>query len=124
MKIRQEGSTLRVSGIVELGAANTPDVRKGILEALEPCHRSIEFDLSETAFVDSCGLGVLVALYKETIKREGNLQILYPTAPVQQILELTRLHRLFTIISRESSTEESAAGPEACFPHPVLRSKQ
>jgi len=48
--------------------------------------------------VDSCGLGALVALHKTAAARGGVLRLINPTPPVQQILELTRMHRIFEII--------------------------
>ena len=55
-------------------------------------------DLSQTRFVDSSGLGMLIALHKTMVGRGGSVRILNPTPSVQQILELTRLHRVFEIV--------------------------
>ncbi len=59
---------------------------------------NIEIDLSQTSFVDSCGLGTLIALHKTACSRRGMVRLLNPTPPVQQILELTRMHRIFEIV--------------------------
>jgi anti-sigma B factor antagonist len=48
--------------------------------------------------VDSCGLGALVALHKTAAAHGGVLRLINPTPPVQQILELTRMHRIFEVI--------------------------
>ena len=60
---------------------------------------AIEIDLSETAFVDSCGVGALVSLFKTARSHNGGVtvRLLNPTRPVEQIFELTRLHRVFEI---------------------------
>lgn len=61
----------------------------------------IEIDLSQTRFVDSCGLGVLFALYKNAGNNGGvSLRLLNPTPPIQQLFELTQMHQLFEIIQR------------------------
>jgi len=99
MKLIFDGDTVRVSGIKELGAANANQVRDQVKSALAEQRRNIEFDLTETAFVDSCGLGALIAIYKTACSRQGTVRLLHPCPPVQQILELTRMHRIFEIIN-------------------------
>jgi anti-sigma B factor antagonist len=97
MKIQIQGETLRISEIKELGAANSGDFRDQARAALTPAQRNIEIDLSQTMFLDSYGLGSLISLHKTTISRNGTVRLLNPTPGVQQILELTRMHRLFVI---------------------------
>ena len=98
MKVKALGETLNVSGIKELGAANSQNFREEVKAALG-AEKNIEIDLSETTFVDSCGLGALISLHKTTCNRNGTVRLLNPTPPVQQILELTRMHRIFEIVS-------------------------
>ena len=66
--------------------------------------KAIEIDLSETQLVDSCGLGALVAVNKWASSHNGNgavpVRLVNPPLPVQQIFELTRLHRVFEIVKR------------------------
>jgi anti-sigma B factor antagonist len=97
MKFDIQGETLCISGLRELGATNSNDFRDRARAALTPAQRNIEIDLSETMFLDSYGLGSLISLHKMTISRNGKVRLLNPTAGVQQILELTRMHRLFEI---------------------------
>jgi len=62
--------------------------------------KNIEIDLSQTMFLDSCGLGALISLHKTACTRSGAVRLLNTTPPVQQILELTRLHRVFEIVKK------------------------
>jgi len=73
--------------------------RDQVRGALGELQKNIEIDLSETSFVDSCGLGALISLHKTTCNRNGTVRLLNPTPPVQQILELTRMHRIFEIVN-------------------------
>ncbi len=98
MKTQNNGETLRVSAVTELSAANANSFRDETRDAFTEDQRNIEIDLSQTSAVDSCGLGALVALHKTTSSRGGVLRLLNPTPPVQQILELTRMHRIFEVI--------------------------
>ena len=98
MKMQIQGDTLRISGIKEIGAANANAFRDEARLAMTEAQRNVEIDLSETTFIDSCGLGALIALHKTACGRKGVLRLLNPPPPVQQILELTRMHRIFEIV--------------------------
>lgn len=99
MKVEANGETLKVSGIKELGAANSQVFRDEVRSAFSEPQKNIQIDLSETNFVDSCGLGALISLHKTTCNRNGTVRLMNPTPPVQQILELTRMHRIFEIVN-------------------------
>ncbi|HEX4341954.1 MAG TPA: STAS domain-containing protein [Verrucomicrobiae bacterium] len=98
MMIKTHGDTLQISGVKELGAANSNTFRDEARAAMSGTQKNIEIDLSETSFVDSCGLGTLIALHKTACSRKGMVRLVNPTPSVQQILELTRMHRIFEIV--------------------------
>lgn len=98
MKMEAQGDTLRISGLTELGAANSNHFRDQARAALADTQTTIEIDLSQTTFLDSCGLGALIALHKTACNRNGLLRLLNPLPPVRQVLELTRLNRIFDIV--------------------------
>lgn len=94
-----QGDTLRITEVQELGAANSTALRDEARSALGPEQKNIEIDLSQTCFVDSCGLGTLIALHKTACSRRGMVRLLNPTPAVRQVLELTHMHRLFDIVT-------------------------
>jgi anti-sigma B factor antagonist len=100
MKVQLQGDTLTITGIKELGAANSQSFRDQVRAALTDQQRNIEIDLSQTMFLDSCGLGALISLHKTTCGRNGTVRLLNATPPVRQILDLTRMHRIFDITKR------------------------
>jgi anti-sigma B factor antagonist len=99
MKVQLQGDTLTITGIKELAAANAQAFRDQVRAALRDEQKNIEIDLSQTMFIDSCGLGALVSLHKTACSRHGQVRLLNPTPPVNQILELTRMHRIFAIVT-------------------------
>jgi anti-sigma B factor antagonist len=111
MKIHNQGETLRVSGVKELGAANSNAFRDWVRSNLAQGHRNIEIDLSETTFLDSCGLGALISLHKLAQSRQGTVRLLSPQPQVDQILSLTRMHYIFDIV--RSQPAQQAATPTA-----------
>jgi anti-sigma B factor antagonist len=100
MKINTEDSVINISDVKELSAANSNSFRDEVRAALPSHPKRINIDLSQTRFVDSCGLGALIALYKtaRTQNEEITIALHNPTPPVQQIFELTRMHHIFEII--------------------------
>jgi anti-sigma B factor antagonist len=109
MKLQNEGETLRVSGVRELGAANSNSFRDWVRSHLIEGRRNIEIDLSETTFLDSCGLGALISLHKAAQSRQGAVRLLRPQPQVDQILSLTRMHHIFDIVRSESAKPTEAA---------------
>ena len=98
MKLEINGDTLRISAVKELSATNANSFRDETRRAFGTDQLNIEIDLSQTNSVDSCGLGALVALHKTAASRGGALRLLHPNPAVQQILELTRMHRILEVI--------------------------
>ena len=98
MKVQTRGESINISGLKELGATNANLFRDQVRATMTDAQKCIEVDLSETMFIDSCGLGALIALQKTCSNRNGAVRLLNPTPPVQQILELTRMHRVFEIV--------------------------
>lgn len=76
--------------------ANAPDARRLLDAALEQADRII-CDLSNTRFVDSSGLSVLVSALKRARAGGGTVVLLAPQVSVQGLLELTRLVEIFPI---------------------------
>jgi anti-anti-sigma factor len=67
-----------------------------------PQSRAIEIDLSQTEFFDSSGLGGLVSVHSLASSHNGGIpvRVVNPTPAIQQLLELTRVHRLIEIVNR------------------------
>ncbi|MFT4693045.1 MAG: anti-sigma B factor antagonist [Limisphaerales bacterium] len=98
MKIESKIETLTVTGISELAANNAAQVRDDVRQALTDEHTTIEVDLSLTSFLDSSGLGALIALHKTMVSKGGVVRLVNPSQVTEQVLELTRMHRIFEIV--------------------------
>ena len=94
MKLENKSDTLHISGLPRLGAQEARQFRTSVDQAFAPEQKHILIDLSETTFLDSCGLGALVSLEKSAAERQGRLRLVNPQLPVRQILALTRMDRL------------------------------
>jgi anti-sigma B factor antagonist len=64
-------------------------------------------DLSGTAFIDSSGLGALIAALKKARQAGGDLRIVGPTEQVRTVLGLTNLDRVLRPFDRvEDATHD------------------
>lgn len=79
-----------------LDAERSKGFRKSIKEKLEGQKRVV-LDLSELVFVDSSGLGVLIACLRQVSAAGGDLKLCGLSAQVRALFELVRMHRLFSI---------------------------
>jgi anti-sigma B factor antagonist len=98
MKMQVQGNTVVIGEIKELGAANANGFRDWVRSSMADGQTNVDVDLSQTTFIDSCGLGALIALQKTARAKQGIVRLIRPQPQVQQILELTRMHRVFDII--------------------------
>ncbi len=64
-------------------------------------------DMSAVTFVDSSGLGALVACLRTVTAREGDLKLSGLSPQLKSVFELTRLHRLFEIYATSREAAES-----------------
>ncbi len=97
MKLDHLDGRLRVSAVKELAAVNANEFRGWVRGASVDGQKDIEVDLTQTTFMDSCGLGALVALHKTAGVRGGRLHLLNPQPQVLQLLELTRMNQIFAV---------------------------
>ena len=99
MTFELKDTVLLISGIRELSAGNAAEFKSRARSQFAAGLMQIDLDCHELGFLDSSGLGALISLQKLAGERGGKLRLLSPRPVVLQILELTRLHRTFEIVS-------------------------
>ena len=98
----QTGTTIiDVTGDIDM--RTSPGLRKTLLESLKNTPRLV-VNLREVRYVDSSGIASLVEVFKEARNRNKRLVLFGLNATVHDVLQLTRLVKIFEI--RE--TEEEA----------------
>jgi len=85
-----------VRGEIDLFTA--PELKKTLAEAIENGATRVVVDLSETTFLDSTALGVLIGAVKRLRTRDGQLAIVNTDANIQKTFEITGLDQIFTIV--------------------------
>lgn len=102
----QEGAAvITANGRLNMVAA--PRLRELIISTVNDkgCRRVV-IDLGDTEFIDSSGLGALIAGLKTARIAGGDLRIARPQAQITTVLELTNMHR---VLRSYSSVAESLA---------------
>jgi anti-sigma B factor antagonist len=85
-----------------IDAAVAVQFKDAVRTAAEPARARVVLDLSQVRFLDSSGLGALVASMK-ALGPDRRLDLLAPTPPVQKVLRLTRMDSVFAIFPNEES---------------------
>ncbi len=82
----------------EIDAVTAPRLDRRMLDLVEDGMRRLVVDLSETTFMDSRGLGVLVNGLRQLSRCSGKLVIVCPTERIMRPFEITGLHNHLTIV--------------------------
>ena len=95
MEVRRHRGWAVVDITGDLDMASAPALRTLILQLLSAGTRLIAVDLTATDFVDSTGLGMLVAALKRVRTHDGELVVVCPDPRLRRIFELTELVSVF-----------------------------
>ena len=90
----------------QLIVGNRQELKQKILDELGTGERKFVVNFSDTSYIDSSGLGVLVSLSKKIREQEGVLRLANLNEDLRTLFELTKLDTLFEIAdSREEALE-------------------
>lgn len=87
---------LAISGELDLAAADDLLQTANAALADSDCDELV-LDLAELSFIDSAGLGTLVAIRNATLDRGVTLHLRDATQPVRRLMEITNLASVFNI---------------------------
>jgi len=99
---------LHLQGPITLGQG-TARFRSFILAALDGGKKNILLNMSEVFYIDSSGLGELVAAYTTVTLRGGKLKLMKLTPRVQDVVQLTKVYRVFEVYNDEDTAVRSFA---------------
>ena len=78
-----------------LDVAGAPALKAAVSEAVGNGQPRLVIDMEGVSFVDSSGLGSVVAALKQARSSKGDLRLAAPNQQVRVVLELTTLDRVF-----------------------------
>ncbi|NLK63053.1 MAG: STAS domain-containing protein [Fusobacteria bacterium] len=98
-KINNEIISVLLEGDVDV--YTSVSLKKELNNIIEQGNDKILIDLGKTTYMDSSGLGVLVAILKLLKKNNGQMKIVELTPTIKKVFELTRLSNFFDIYDTE-----------------------
>jgi anti-sigma B factor antagonist len=99
---------ISLAGEVDLYTA--PEFKQQLLEVISQGAKNVVVDFSDTTFIDSTTLGVLVGGVKRLRTNDGQLSLVCSDRNITKIFEITGLDRVFTIYENR---EEAVSGIES-----------
>ena len=94
------GYVISLAGEVDLYTA--PEFKQQLLDVISQGARNVVVDFSDTTFIDSTTLGVLVGGVKRLRTNDGQLSLVCSDRNITKIFEITGLDRVFTIYPTRS----------------------
>ncbi len=93
-------SVVDISGRITIGEGDVV-LREKVNELLDAGENRILLNLEKVSYMDSAGIGELVACYKRATEKEGTVKLLNPSGKVYDLLQLTKLEEVFETFKDE-----------------------
>ena len=95
---------ISLAGEVDLYTA--PEFKQQLLDVIAKGGKQVVVDFTDTTFIDSTTLGVLVGGVKRLRTNEGQLSLVCNDRNITKIFEITGLDRVFTIYATRAEAVE------------------
>jgi anti-sigma B factor antagonist len=93
-------AVLDLSGKITIGEGDVV-LREKVTELLDTGRLHVLLNLGKVSYMDSAGIGELVACYKRAKEKSGIVKLLNPTGKVYDLLQLTKLEEVFETFADE-----------------------
>ncbi|MDQ3778662.1 MAG: STAS domain-containing protein [Actinomycetota bacterium] len=94
-QLDERSYVISLAGEVDLYTA--PEFKQQLLDVINQGAKDVVVDFSNTTFIDSTTLGVLVGGVKRLRTNDGQLSLVSSDRNITKIFEITGLDRVFTI---------------------------
>ena len=91
---------VELSGKITIGEGEA-DLRRELEDVIEFGQGRILLSLEKVGFMDSAGLGELVACFKRVSEKGGTIKLLRPSGKVADLLSLTKITEILEIFQDE-----------------------
>jgi anti-sigma B factor antagonist len=112
-QLGEDTHVISLAGEVDLYTA--PEFKQQLLDVISQGGKNVIVDFSNTTFIDSTTLGVLVGGVKRLRTNDGQLSLVCSDRNITKIFEITGLDRVFTIYAtRDEAVDKlKTSGPAA-----------
>jgi anti-sigma B factor antagonist len=109
-QLGDDAYVISLAGEVDLYTA--PEFKQQLLEVIGQGGKQVIVDFSDTTFIDSTTLGVLVGGVKRLRTNEGQLSLVCSDRNITKIFEITGLDRVFTIYPTRDEAVANVKSPD------------
>ena len=108
LSVRQIGhvAVVDLAGKITVGEGDGV-LREGLFKLLQSDQKQILLNLREVPYMDSSGIGEIVACYKAARDKNGAVKLLNPSERVSDLLQITRLEEVFETFRDEKEALRS-----------------
>jgi anti-sigma B factor antagonist len=99
-------AVIDVSGRITLGEESNA-IRNEVRNLTAGGSRKILLNLGDVSYIDSTGIGELVAGLRSAAKAGGSMKLLDPTGRVKHLLQMTNLNTIFETYDDEANALRS-----------------
>jgi anti-sigma B factor antagonist len=110
-KLRDDAYLIALAGEVDLYTA--PEFKQQLLEVVGRGGKDVVVDFSDTTFIDSTTLGVLVGGVKRLRPNGGQLSLVCSDRNITKIFEITGLDKVFPIYATRDEAVEKIDSRDA-----------
>jgi len=109
-QINDDSYVISLAGEVDLYTA--PEFKQQLLEVIGQGGKQVIVDFTNTTFIDSTTLGVLVGGVKRLRTNEGRLSLVCSDRNITKIFEITGLDKVFDIYATRDEAVSSLEVPQ------------
>ena len=108
LNVRQIGhaAVVDLAGKITVGGGDAV-LREGVFKLLQSDQKQILLNLRKVPYMDSSGIGEMVACYKAARDKNGTVKLLSPSKRVSDLLQITRLEEVLEIYRNEKEALRS-----------------
>ena len=108
-ELGDDAYVISLTGEVDLYTA--PEFKQQLLDVIAKGAKGVVVDFTNTTFIDSTTLGVLVGGVKRLRANEGQLSLVCSDRNITKIFEITGLDRVFTIYPTRDEAVAKTSSP-------------
>lgn len=99
MSFTIQGDYFVYKGPTRIYTEDAAVMRQAFKDAMEKGQKRFIVNFSDTEYIDSAGLGVLVSIQKRALEQSGSVKLVGVKGNVEEVFQLTRLTKVFEIHS-------------------------
>ena len=108
LNVRQIGhvAVVDLAGKITIGEGDAV-LREGVFKLLQSDQKQILLNLRKVPYMDSSGIGEMIACYKAVRDKNGTVKLLNPSEKVSDLLQITRLEEVFETYRNEKEARRA-----------------